>query len=269
MRPIDNTQLRRAVDLKPLAAAGAAIGGANEVDWDTFLRKNADYSRALRTGLWALGYMKCWFSEAILQQGEGQIEHFRPKKRLTGAKHDGYPWKTFDWRNLRLAHSTVNIRRTDYLTGKKAGKGSYFPLQDASKRANNAAEEANETPVLLDPTVPADTRLLCFDEASGAPCPRYKKDDNEWLHDRAEQSIDYYHLDEGTWNTQRADLMAEVREHCNQLEELAFATPRDDVAYNQKIDDIVAYIGPFAPFSSACLQVVREKGLLEHIVPGL
>ncbi|WP_395750123.1 hypothetical protein [Prosthecobacter sp.] len=213
--------------------------------------------------------MKCWFSEAILQQGEGQIEHFRPKKRLTGAAHGGYPWRTFDWRNLRLAHSTVNLRRTDYLTGKKAGKGSYFPLQVAANRAHNAAEEANETPLLLDPAVPSDTRLLCFDEASGAPSPRYNRGDNQWLHERADKSIDYYHLDEGTWNKQRADLMAEVRAHCNQLEDIAIAVPRDEVAYNQKIDDIVAYIGPFAPFSSACLQVVREKGLLEYIVPGL
>lgn len=269
MRPVDNTQLGRAVDLNPLAAASAAIGGDDEVDWDTFLRKDPEYSRALRTGFWAVGHMKCWFSEAILQQGEGQIEHFRPKKRLTGVKHDGYPWRTFDWRNLRLAHSTVNLRRTDYLTGKRAGKGSYFPLQNPATRANNAAEEVNETPMLLDPTVPADTRLLCFDEASGAPCPRYNKDDNEWLHERADKSIDYYHLDEGTWNKQRADRMAEVRVLCNQLEALAVAVPRDEASYNQRIDEIVGYIGPFAPFSSACLQVVREKGLLEHFVPGL
>ena len=63
--------------------------------------------------------------------------------------------------------------------------------------------------------------------------------------------------------------MAEVNKLCEQLETLALHEPRDDAAYNQKIDDLVAYISPFAEFSSACLQVVCEKGLWEHLVPGL
>jgi hypothetical protein len=76
-------------------------------------------------------------------------------------------------------------------------------------------------------------------------------------------------LDEASWNVKRADLMGVVKVLCNQLEQLAIAQPRNDIAYNKKIDDIVAYISPFAEFSSACLQVVREKGLLEHFAPGL
>ena len=48
-------------------------------------------------------------------------------------------------------------------------KGSYFPLRDPARRANNRAEEANEDPILLDPVVPVDTRLLCFAQESGAP----------------------------------------------------------------------------------------------------
>lgn len=117
--------------------------------------------------------------------------------------------------------------------------------------------------------IPSDTRLLCFAEASGAPRPRYNKDQNEWLHRRAEESIDYYHLDEGTWNARRGDLMAEVRRLCEQLESLADQAQVDQVAYNDKIDEIVRYISPFAEFSSACIQVVREKGLLDQIVAGL
>jgi len=168
-----------------------------------------------------------------------------------------------------LAHPTVNRRKTDYLTGKRVGKGSYFPLRREASRAQNRAEEANEEPILLDPVIAADTRLVCFAEESGAPRPRHAKEKNEWLHRRAEESIEYYHLDEGSWNAKRADLMAEVKKLCAQLETLADQHLRDEAAYNQKIDDIVAYLSPFAEFSSACLQIVREKGLLEHIVPGL
>jgi hypothetical protein len=269
MRPIDNRNLRRAANLDALNAANAAIGTDDEMAWDDFLRRHKEEATALRTGLWAVGYMKCWFSEAILQQGEGHIEHYRPKASLSGADHDGYKWRTFDWSNLRLAHATVNLRRTDFLTKTKMGKGSYFPLRDPATRARNAAEEINEQPVLLDPIAPADTRLLCFDAASGAPRPRFKKEDDDWRHRRAADSIDYYHLNEGTWNAKRADLMGAVGKLCGQLEALAVAEPRDEDAYNSKIDEIVAYISPFAEFSSVCLQVVREKGLLEHFASGL
>jgi hypothetical protein len=212
--------------------------------------------------------MKCWFSEAILQQGEGHIEHYRPKGRISGAVHDGYKWRTFDWQNLRLAHPTVNLRKTDFLTKRKMGKGSYFPLRDPAHRANNAAEEINEEPVLLDPVVPSDTLLVCFDEPSGTPRPRFKKEDNGWLYQRAADSIEYYHLNEGTWNAKRADLMADVRVLCEQLESLATAKPRDEIAYSNKIDEIFNYIRPFAEFSSACLQVVSERGLLDRFIPG-
>jgi 5-methylcytosine-specific restriction endonuclease McrA len=234
-----------------------------------FIDTHESECSALRDVLWAVGHAKCWYSEASLQQCEGQVEHYRPKKRLHGARHEGYWWRAFDWENLRLAHPTVNRRKTDYLTGKRVGKGSYFPLRDEARRAQNRAEETNEEPVLLDPVVPSDTLLICFDEASGAPRPRYKREQNEWLHRRTTESIEYYHLNEGTWNATRADLMSAVRTLCDQLEELAVTQPRDEAAYHQKIDEIVAYISPFAEFSSACLQVVRDKGLLEHFVPGL
>jgi hypothetical protein len=269
VRPIENRHLPRFVNLVQLRASNDAIAVVPEAQHGAFIDAHEAECSAIRDGLWAVGHAKCWYSEASLQQSEGQVEHYRPKKRLHGAVHDGYWWRAFDWRNLRLAHPTVNRRKTDYLTGKRAGKGSYFPVRDEARRATNRAEEVNEEPVLLDPVVPADARLICFSEESGAPCPRYMKEQNEWLHRRAEESIDYYHLDEGTWNAKRADLMAVVRKLCDQLEELAVSEPKDEAAYNQKIDEIVAYLSPFSEFSSACLQVVREKDLLGHFVPGL
>jgi hypothetical protein len=269
MRPIDNQHLRRAVNLHQLNGSNAAISQVPEDARRAFMDAHDAECSAVRGGLWAIGNMKCWYSEASLQEPEGQVEHYRPKRRLTGAAHGGYWWRAFDWRNFRLAHPTVNRRKTDYLSGKRVGKGSYFPLRDEATRANNLAEEVREEPVLLDPVVPADTRLICFSEESGAPRPTYTKERNEWLHRRAEESIEYYHLDEGSWNAKRADLMAEVRKLCEQLEALAVQQPRDDAAYNQKINEVVAHIGPFSEFSSACLQIVQERGLLEHFVPGM
>lgn len=269
MRPIDHQHLRRAANLLQLKACDEAIKQVDEAERGDFISKHQDECSAIRGALWAIGHMKCWYSEATLQECEGQVEHYRPKKRLAGAGHAGYWWRAFDWTNLRLAHPTVNRRKTDYLTGKRAGKGSYFPLRDEGHRALNRAEEVNEAPILLDPINPADTRLICFSEESGAPRPRYSAEQNEWFHQRAEESIEYYHLDEASWNAERADLMAVVKKLCDQLEAIAIQHPRDGAAYDEKINEIVALISPFAEFSSACLQIVRERGLLEHFVPGL
>lgn len=268
MRYINNQHVRRAADLTALNTANDAIGSDDEISWEKFLESNKEDASALRTGLWSVGCMKCWFSEAIVQQGEGHIEHFRPKGRLHGAEHAGYKWRTFAWNNLRFAHPTVNLRKTDYLTKKKMGKGSYFPLRDPNKRATDATDEANEEPVLLDPTIPSDMHLLSFDEASGAPTPRFKREADEWLYTRAVDSIDYYHLHEGTWNAERADKMAIVRKLCNDVEDSVAAQPFDKDEYNKKIDALVEYINPFAEFSSACLQVVYERGLLERCIHG-
>jgi hypothetical protein len=269
MRWINHRHLRRFANLTTLEASNTAIATVAVEDRGRFIDDHEAECSAMRDALWEVGCAKCWYSEASLQQCEGQVEHYRPKKRLSGARHTGYWWRAFDWENLRLAHPTVNRRKKDYLTGKPAGKGSYFPLRDPASRAQDRAGEAREEPVLLDPVIPSDTRLICFSEESGGPRPRYRKEQDEWLHRRAEESIAYYHLNEGTWNARRADLMAAVRRLCEQLEVFAMQDPRDVVAYNNKIDEIVAYIDPFAEFSSACLQVVREKGLLDNIVPGL
>jgi hypothetical protein len=264
---VDNKQIRRLSDLSELANSNTAIAAVGADERGNFIDKNAEKCSALRDPLWKVGLMKCWYSEAALQQPEGQVEHYRPKKRLSDQKvpHAGYWWRAFDWENLRLAHPTVNRRKTDYITGKRAGKGSYFPLRHESARAKNLHEEAKEEPVLLDPIVAADTRLLCFSEESGAPSPRYSKEQEEWLHQRARESIEYYHLNEASWNAKRADLMAIVRKLCDQLEKLAEGGRAENVAYMTKIDEIVDYIKPTAEFSAACAQVVRERGLLDKM----
>jgi len=270
MIPVDIQHLRRLNNLETLNASNTAIAAlADDATRNAFLDQHEAECSALRDALWAIGHMKCWYSEASLQQCEGHVEHYRPKRRLSGARHGGYWWRAFDWRNLRLAHPTVNRRKTDYLSGKRVGKGSYFPLRDEARRASNVTAEPQEEPVLLDPINPSDTLLICFSEESGAPRPRFRADQDAWRHERAEKSIEYYHLDEASWNAKRADLMAEVKKLCERLQRLWLQEPRDTAEYNRTIDEIVAYLSPYAEFSAACRQVVRELGLLEHFATGI
>ena len=264
MRPVPYRQLRRLTNLQELNDAKQAILTCSEVGRSRFIDDNASKCSNLRHDLWVLGCAKCWYSEASLQECEGQVEHFRPKKSVAGEDHGGYWWLAFDWTNLRLAHPTVNRRKTDYLTGEKRGKGTYFPLKSGTVRANSPGEESQEEPVLLDPVVFSDTLLICFSE-SGSPSPRHKKDEDEWKWQRAQSSIEYYHLDEVSWNAKRQDKMDETSQLCSTIEEIDKSTPE----YDQALNELMELIGHFSEFSSTCLQVVSERGLLESITPGM
>lgn len=247
-------------DILALQANGAALS--------KFIDDNADKYSALREALWHLGSMKCWYSEAKLQQQQGHVEHFRPKKKVAKVQHCGYWWDAFDWTNLRLAHPTVNVRVTDYLTGQLAGKGTYFPLRDEAQRAIDKAGEVNQEAVLLDPTIVGDCRLLSFDLSSGRPIPRYTKEEDEWKFQRADLSIDFYHLAEATWTVDRKDLIDETAKLCDELIAVAAAVPSDVERYEVLVADLVERVDHLAEFSTVAMQVLYEKGVLNAVIPA-
>ena len=115
--------------------------------------------------------------------------------------------------------------------------------------------------VLLDPINPSDCKLLTFDTSNGKPIPRFSKEDDEWKNYRAEESINYYHLDEGTWNYKRKDLMDEVSILCDKLIE----SEQEGGNSDPLIDELVQFLEPHAEFITAAEQVIREKGLLELV----
>jgi hypothetical protein len=267
MRYINLEHLSRLRDLSELEALSAEVRTLPSAQRPTFLNDHDDACATIRTALWALGACKCWYSEAQLQEQQGHVEHYRPRRRLHGAGHTGYWWRAFDWSNLRLAHPTVNLRVTDYLTGKKVGKGSYFPLANESERAEDEVNEGLERPLLLDPVAAADCKLLCFDSSNGRPVPRYSVTHDELRHSRAATSIDYFHLDEATWNKNRKDLMDDVAILCDRILEAAGKGAAARTELEARIDELLGYLDSFAEFSSAANQVAREKGVLEHVYP--
>lgn len=271
MRFIDFGHIQRIARREQLDALREALGEVQRIDEDAHRRKfiddHASACSALRHALWILGGCKCWYSEAPLEADSGEVEHYRPKKQVWGATppHGGYWWRAFDLTNLRLAHPLVNKRRQDYSTERMAGKGCYFPLRQEEHRARDRASEAGEEPVLLDPVIAADCRLLCFDPSSGAPVPRFTREQDEWLHRRALDSIRYYHLDEGTWNYKRFELMCEVGILCDDI--LKAANNEEWDRFEEMLDELEHHMSYFAEFSSAAVQAVREKGLLELLRP--
>lgn len=269
MRYVKLKNVPKAVDLSELDAAKVDIAEITDPeDRAQFIRDNAQKWSAIRGALWGLGGFKCWYSEAIVQQGQSHVEHYRPKGKVAGEQHSGYWWRAFDWTNYRISHPTSNFRITDYLTGKLAGKGTYFPLKDGSPRATCEADEQYEEPVLLDPTNPRDCRLLSFDLTSGKPIPTMSAEKDKWRNERAVVSIKLYHLDEGTWNVDRKDIMDEVTSLCGEIESFAAVLPDKRDEYEGALDELTEFLDHTAEFSSAALQVVRERGLIERLHPA-
>ena len=110
-------------------------------------------------------YGKCVYCESdVLVNQPGDIEHWRPKNRVTDEKnraieivtgggkkvpHPGYYWLAYEWRNLLLACETCNRPSTSKTTGRRIGKWDQFPVRGF--RATKMGEESQESPILLNP----------------------------------------------------------------------------------------------------------------------
>ncbi len=171
MIPIPLENIRRAARREVIDGLSATQDTINELPDDQRSKAIDDNSNkwsALKEDLWKLGDMKCWYSETTIECNLAEVEHFIPKKRVTGERHPGYWWCAFKWENYRIAHPLVNKRLTDYQTGKLGGKGCYFPLRDGCPRATCEEEQINEKPVLLDPVLVSDCDLVVFDSSNGS-----------------------------------------------------------------------------------------------------
>jgi len=262
MKPVPLSYIRRLAKraiLDELSVAQATLNSLPEADISAYIDRNAAKWSALKEELWKLGNMKCWYSEKRVEINLAEIEHFRPKKRVTGERHKGYWWCAFKWDNFRIAHPIVNKRITDYYTGNITGKGCYFPLHQNSPRAICETEQAAEIPVLLDPVIPHECDLIEFDSSNGRAVEKYKETENAWLFERANTSIKLYCLDDGNWAADREDIMKAVAKLCDELIDLKKNNPDDLEKYQEIVDDLYQYLNPFAEFLSAAEQVMREK----------
>ena len=167
----------------------------------------------LKESLGDLSYKKCWYCEAKQERSDMNVDHFRPKNRVIEEdcnNHPGYWWLAFCWRNFRFCCTYCNSRREDPKTGTKGGKADRFPLRDETKRCRTpGALISDEQPVLLDPTVRADSALLWFDEdGTGRP---NSNDAKSWPYRRAKESIEIYHLNHTALKEARLAVSSECK----------------------------------------------------------
>lgn len=87
--------------------------------------KSDYYNKGCIEELKELYHFKCAYCETDSSAGAPfDIEHFRPKKKVTGIpNHIGYYWLGYEWSNLLLSCRECNTK-----------KGGKFPIEDESKR---------------------------------------------------------------------------------------------------------------------------------------
>lgn len=170
--------------LNTIIAKHAYIENANNKIWNE-LKKVFEH----------LSHNKCWFTEAYAGISDYAIEHFRPKKRINlirsfndyperrnATDTEGYWWLAYDFSNLRLAGFKPNQL-----------KKNYFPLETNSPIATDSINIwEREIPLLLDPCVLDDTRLIRYD---GVVPTEADLDVESLNHIRTKVSIHVYGLD--------------------------------------------------------------------------
>lgn len=120
---------------------------------------------------------KCAYCESLIAADQpGDIEHFRPKSKVTDADnnpimvdtpngrkpHPGYYWLAYDWKNLLPSCENCNRPSKSKSDGKLIGKGNQFPVKDF--RAVNPGEESREEPLLIHPVLENPEEHLEVDE---------------------------------------------------------------------------------------------------------
>ena len=110
-------------------------------------------------------YGKCVYCETnVAANHPGDIEHWRPKNRVTDEKgrtieietedgktvlHPGYYWLAYEWRDLLFACEDCNRPSTAKTPGRRVVKWDQFPVRGF--RATKMGEEPQESPILLNP----------------------------------------------------------------------------------------------------------------------
>ena len=195
-------------------------------------------------------YGKCAYCEAKIRGTHpGDIDHFRPKLRVTDAKdnvvylkdkdgnlkqnadgkpilHPGYFWLAYDWQNLLPSCEECNRPTTEDAPGGtakkiKRGKRNRFPVR--SRHAQTPEEVANEVPLLIHPVFDNPRDYLDVDPKTGVIFSKNQSD-------RGQSCLDVLKLNE------REDLVKARKRICRLVKGLC--SRRITAETTEEIDEI-------------------------------
>lgn len=201
----------------------------------------------------------CWYCEAKTNRATGDVDHFRPKAKVTRYRkelkgHSGYYWLAYDWENYRYSCQRCNRPENDDNSILR-GKANEFPLVDERRRKRAPTGIGNEKPKLLDPCVDDDIKLLAH-LVNGCVEPAAQKGTIEY--ERAEYTRDTLGLNSFGVPKYKRDLWAPI----NLLIDLVGYTPQVIEQVEKKISEEAEYLS----FFKAALRTHRDKDWIEELI---
>lgn len=206
---------------------------------------------------------KCWYCESKQIRSDNNVDHFRPKNSVYDCDdHPGYWWLAFDWQNYRLSCTYCNSRRRDKVNNRTGGKQDYFPLLNPESRVYEPDDDIRvEQPKLLDPTKHSDPGLIWF-FSDGTAVPKWAETRNTTQCQRAECSIELYHLN-------HVDLKERRQELCNYIgrliqdgsiyyREYLNGDPDAWHAYERVIEELSYLVDETAEYSATGLSMIMD-----------
>jgi uncharacterized protein (TIGR02646 family) len=157
-------QIRRAAGIPVTLSSEAAVKAQVAIRAIASVRKpkSEEFEKLwgktdVRKCLWEMQHHKCAYCERIRDWNrESDIEHFRPRAIVTGAKpeHKGYWWLAYTWANLFFS---CRICNQEY-------KKNKFPLEKEENRVMTDAQDLSEENALfIDPCLEEPEKLLTYD----------------------------------------------------------------------------------------------------------
>ena len=151
----------------------------------------------------------------------------------------GYYWLANDPSNYRACCIYANRKTGD------GGKGNYFPLADDGVYQSEK-DENNEHPMLLDPCVAEDVKLLSFLGNRVVPAT-----DDELGKERVRVSASIYNLTDAYISNERGKIWASI-------EQLLTEYSSGDISKSSCIRQLRDAISPEAPFSACAIACVNS-----------
>lgn len=201
---------------------------------------------------------KCAYCESDVGD-DMDVEHFRPKGGVTGAKiHPGYWWLAHNWENLLPSCTACNQSRrqhlaTEHLTeaellslrsvkpAKAHGKANQFPIEGVRAMLGDALED--EKAHLLDPTNDDPTEYLKWTQ-SGAYSVVLPNLNDHWSMTRARSTISVFALNRLRLVQSRTKILNHLRYQAERtLQELeedmqAGASPRQVARALKRVEEM-------------------------------
>lgn len=211
---------------------------------------------------------KFWYTESKNAGCLNDLEHFRPKGRVTD-KNDiliyWYWFLAFNPINYRLSSQIPNRLNSNEVLGETGGKENRFPLFSDAMHGNNLAEIDNELPVLLDPCNEGDTLLLEF-SPEGRPVASQQFSKDAIAIERVSKSNLLLNLDYPTFNEERERLYNRIQGLVESGEQY-FADENDALNdTKQDLQELMADDAEYSKVAECYIRCFRDRIWVEDLI---